>query len=502
MKLTLLYVILLITTFSLRESMPLSQRIFTGILLLVGLYYFNLYILNIINDWIHNSCFLFILIPDWKDSIFYKLLIRKYPFLFSTGRSLIEFKKEKVSYTRKSRSKNVTLTQTYTKSKHRSYILTFENTPLLESEALFISVFKGMLKFLKSIKFGNNKSVIAQTMINGQTYSLHQNVKINNKTKPLDYWNSIKTSIELNYDKDYLIEIYPIIKLIIYNLDDKRNKKITIHKDNSNLSLASRFKSVKAIFKGKRRFSTYITPLNKDKLLKPFLIFSNDLLNDLSSIFVKVIFIHDLNNSIFSYIHNQLLNKFDHNLIEVIQDKNNNYIYIKIFGIKFINSYRIFPISEQELIGLFKGKDLYEALINAQSIYFKNYNIDITSIVSTGSLAFKLFRINFLMRYNSIPILDKSLDFIIRQSYFGGGVHVFKLNKTIKNVFHYDINSLYPFAMLKAMPFKHIKTFIPNIKFRLNNNFFGFCKVRITISPNCKKILLPHRVDDKIIHSS
>ena len=37
------------------------------------------------------------------------------------------------------------------------------------------------------------------------TYSLHHNVKVKNKTKPLEYWNLIKTSIELNFDKDYLI---------------------------------------------------------------------------------------------------------------------------------------------------------------------------------------------------------------------------------------------------------------------------------------------------------
>jgi DNA polymerase type B, organellar and viral len=235
--------------------------------------------------------------------------------------------------------------------------------------------------------------------------------------------------------------------------------------------------------------------------MNPFIIFNYDLLKDLSIIIVKRIFVHDLDNSIFNYIHKFLLNNFNHDLIEVIQDKNNNYIYIKIFSIKFINSHRIFPISESELIKLFKGDDLHDSLSKAQLYYFNNYNVDITSIVSTGSLAFKLFRINFLKKYNSILILSKELDSTIRQSYFGGGVHVFKLNQIIKNVFHYDINSLYPFAMLKAMPFKLIRTFSPNTKFKIND-FFGFIKVEVTINENCKRILLPHRVGDKIIHSS
>jgi len=64
-------------------------------------------------------------------------------------------------------------------------------------------------------------------------------------------------------------------------------------------------------------------------------------------------------------------------------------------------------------------------------IIFEKYNVDITTIVSTGSLAFKLFRINYLNKNMSIPILDKSLSSNIKQSYFGGAVHVFKEFKKI-----------------------------------------------------------------------
>jgi hypothetical protein len=123
---------------------------------------------------------------------------------------------------------------------------------LLKSKALFVSVFKEMKKFFKIHKEWNNKVIIAQTIVNGKTYSLHHNVKINNKTKPLEYWNLIKNSIQLNYDKDYLIEIYPVIKLLVWNLDDVRNKNITVHKDNSNISITSRLKSIKGMFKGSK----------------------------------------------------------------------------------------------------------------------------------------------------------------------------------------------------------------------------------------------------------
>jgi len=86
---------------------------------------------------------------------------------------------------------------------------------------------------------------------------------------------------------------------------------------------------------------------------------------------MKTIFVHDLNNTMFKEIHNYLLNNFNYELIEVITDNSNNFIYIKIFSIKFINSHRIFPITEDELINLFKGNDLYDALLKAQSFFMK-----------------------------------------------------------------------------------------------------------------------------------
>jgi len=151
-----------------------------------------------------------------------------------------------------------------------------------------------------------------------------------------------------------LIEVYPLLKVIIYNLDDKRNKDIITHINNNNVSLTQSWRNIKTLFSlGKRRFSTYITPLKRDSKMNPFILFNKDLLNNLSSITVKRIFVHDLDNSLFKFIHNFLLTKFDSDLIEVIQDKGNNYIYIKIFSLKFINSHRIFPISEIELRNLF-----------------------------------------------------------------------------------------------------------------------------------------------------
>ena len=206
---------------------------------------------------------------------------------------------------------------------------------MLESEALFVSIFKQTNKFLKTIKFGNRKSILVQAEINGQNYSLHHNIVINNKTTANQYWNWIKDSIQANFTKDYLIEVYPIIKVIVYNLDDKRNKNITTHINNSNVSLTKNWNNVKTLFDRvlKRKFSSYITPLSKDKKVNFFTVFDKSMLDNISSIKFNYIFVHDMDNSLFKFINNYLINNFDSNLIEVIQDKNNNFIFIKIFNI-------------------------------------------------------------------------------------------------------------------------------------------------------------------------
>jgi len=122
-------------------------------------------------------------------------------------------------------------------------------------------------------------------------------------------------------------------------------------------------------------------------------------------------------------------------------------------------------------------------LLKAQYYYFNKFNLDITTVVSTGSLAFKLLRINFLKQ--SLPILNKDLDNLIRLSYLGGAVHVFKHYG--KKVYHYDVNSLYPYAMLRPMPFKFIKVIKDFHSFNLDN-FFGFVKVEVQINKSVKDL--------------
>lgn len=81
----------------------------------------------------------------------------------------------------------------------------------------------------------------------------------------------------------------------------------------------------------------------------------------------------------------------------------------------------------------------------------------------------KIFILKFLKF--EIPILKRIQDKFIRSGYYGGHIDYFK--KYVKKLFYYDINSLYPYAMLKPMPHKLIKYHknMDNIELE---KFFGF----------------------------
>lgn len=81
-----------------------------------------------------------------------------------------------------------------------------------------------IINYLKVQNLGSNKVIIFQAIVNNKIYSLHHNIKINNKTKFNDYWDQIKDSIQVNYDKDYMIDTYSFLKVLIWDLENKKIK--------------------------------------------------------------------------------------------------------------------------------------------------------------------------------------------------------------------------------------------------------------------------------------
>lgn len=144
---------------------------------------------------------------------------------------------------------------------------------------------------------------------------------------------------------------------------------------------------------------------------------------------------------------------------------------------------------------------LQNALLLAQLKYLTLYNVDITTILSTASLAMKIYRSNFIPKDPldkitpiSIPLLNSVQQSYIRKSYIGGSTDIYI--RYAKDIYFYDINSLYPAVMKNPLPYKIIKyhTTIENL-----SDFYGFVYAKIECPANIMPVL-PHRINNKVMH--
>lgn len=123
-------------------------------------------------------------------------------------------------------------------------------------------------------------------------------------------------------------------------------------------------------------------------------------------------------------------------------------------------------------------KVLYNIIVKFSENIFNDLSVNLQYTPTTSSLALRTFRSNFLNKDTNIPIIVAETYNFIKQSFTGGHVDVFKTQG--KNVYHYDINSLYPFVMAKyKMPVGQPKFFEGNI-FDFKDRPYGFFEVDIT----------------------
>lgn len=133
-------------------------------------------------------------------------------------------------------------------------------------------------------------------------------------------------------------------------------------------------------------------------------------------------------------------------------------------------------------------------------LYFKRYQIDLSEEYSGSSLSFKLFRKLFLDK--NIPLLNKKNDRYVRNSYYGG--HTDYYQHYIQNSYYYDINSLYPAAMLKLIPYKILYHLTKDEVLMLPEpvdieNIFGYMEVEVDAT-NVTYPMLPCKIDNKLIY--
>ena len=183
-----------------------------------------------------------------------------------------------------------------------------------------------------------------------------------------------------------------------------------------------------------------------------------------------VIFAHNLGNFDGYFLYKALMNNYNPENVSSIIDDSNTFISIScnVFGelIEWKDSLRIFPMSLDKLSKMFgvlgkltsynpnfnnlelfnnpslleefinyslqDAKSLYEALFNAQNMYFNKFKVDIESVYSTATLSLKIYRSKF--QEDPIFILPSNIDNFIRNSYYGGGTDVYKGTHGIKKV--------------------------------------------------------------------
>lgn len=128
----------------------------------------------------------------------------------------------------------------------------------------------------------------------------------------------------------------------------------------------------------------------------------------------------------------------------------------------------------------------------AQEIYWKLYKVDIESKITLPSLALSIFRMKYYDSSNwPIHIPNKNEDSFIRRGYYGGHTDIYKPYG--KDLYYYDVNSLYPFVM-KEYPMPGGKpVWHGNLEGMDLDSMFGFIEAYVVCPNTIKKPFLPYR---------
>ena len=89
---------------------------------------------------------------------------------------------------------------------------------------------------------------------------------------------------------------------------------------------------------------------------------------------------------------------------------------------------------------------LYQVIQKFQELIFNKFAIDIVKYPTTPSLAYAIYRTHYLEE-GIIPITEGDIFNYIKGSYTGGSTEMYKPYALNKNIYCYDVNSLYPAVM-------------------------------------------------------
>jgi hypothetical protein len=117
---------------------------------------------------------------------------------------------------------------------------------------------------------------------------------------------------------------------------------------------------------------------------------------------------------------------------------------------------------------------LYQVLFKFNELIFNLFSLNIFKFPTLSSLAFAIYRSNFIVA-DTIPQISGQVEKDIRMSYTGGAVDMYipMPEKGVK-LYGYDVNSLYPYVMEDCyLPVGEPTLFEGNIKL-IDPDAFGF----------------------------
>jgi hypothetical protein len=137
---------------------------------------------------------------------------------------------------------------------------------------------------------------------------------------------------------------------------------------------------------------------------------------------------------------------------------------------------------------------LYQVLTKFNSVIFDLFGKNIHFYPTLSSLAFAIFRSNFMVE-NTIPQISGEVAKNVRSGYTGGAVDMYipEPPKGIK-IKALDVNSLYPSQMQSQLMPVGMPTYFNGNILNIDENAFGFFYVKITAPDDIKHPILQTRV--------